>query len=120
MGLWVRKPELEAREHVRWSRFANRTQSKHRAVGGRLFLTEHRLLFEPNRFDALTGGGSFCIHLRDVVSVDVEPPGTGNVFSGGLLRPRLRLDFQHADPELFVVNGLDQVVDLLRKSTQAE
>ena len=56
MGAWVRHSELEGGEVVKWTKAANRQQSELRAVGGKLFLTDRRLLFQPNRFFRLPSG----------------------------------------------------------------
>ena len=114
MGVWVRGPALEQAETVLWRRAANRTQSDRRAVGGRLFLTASRLLFEPNRLDAVTGGESWSTPLASIRSVGVEARD-GNPLSGGL-RARLRLDLVGGDAELFVVNHVGDVVDVIRQA----
>jgi len=111
MGVWIRSPALEPTETVVWSRAANRTQSAQRAVGGRLFLTTSRLLFEPNRVDAATGGASWSAPLSDVQTVGTTAPD-GNPRSGGL-RTRLRVDLANGQAELFVVNQLADVVRLI-------
>ena len=115
MGILVRGPALEQGETVRWKRAANRTQSYWRAVGGFLFLTASRLLFEPNRVDAVTGGESWSAPLASIRSVGIEPRD-GNPLSGGL-RDRLRLDLADGDTELFVVNHVDDVVNVIRKAS---
>ena len=114
MGIWVRDPALEQVETVLWKRAANRTQSDRRAVGGRLFLTTSRLLFEPNRLDAVTGGENWSAPLASIRSVGIEPRD-GNRLSGGL-RARLRLDLADGDTELFVVNHVDDVVNVIKKA----
>jgi hypothetical protein len=113
LGVWVPDPGLEQGEELRWQRGANRTQGS-RAIGGRLFLTSWRLVFMPNRLDALLGARPWAAPLAAVRGVGVQPRD-GNAFSGGL-RSRLRLDFDHG-PELFVINNLDDVVAMLRAAT---
>lgn len=112
MGIWVKSPKLAASETITWQRSANRTQSANRAVGGRLYLTGERLLFEPNHIDALTGGRSWNSALADMVEIGTQAP-TGEKFNGGL-RTRLRIGLRDGTTELFVVNGVDRVVELLR------
>lgn len=111
MGFWVGKPDLRAGESVQWAPLVNRDQGG-RAVGGRLYVTEARLLFQPNRFDAVTGGKRWVCDLEDVGSVG-EAPRDGSFFSGGL-RTRLRLETKSGDVERFVINHLDESVDRLR------
>jgi hypothetical protein len=112
MGIWVRGPDLGQAETVVWNRAANRSQSTGRAVGGRLYLTQERLVFEPNRVDAATGGDSWQAPLGALAAVSAQPPD-GRALSGGL-RTRLRLDLSDGNIELFVVNRLDEVVQTIR------
>lgn len=114
MGIWVKSPQLAASETVTWKRSANRTQSANRAVGGGLYLTGERLLFEPNHIDALIGGRSWYSALSDIAEIGTQAP-TGGKFNGGL-RARLRIELRDGTTELFVVNGLDRVVELLRSA----
>lgn len=113
MAYWVPDPELEQGEELRWQRSANRTRGS-RAIGGRLFLTSRRLVFMPNRVDALFTARPWAAPLGAVRDVGVESRD-GNPFSGGL-RKRLRLDFDHG-PELFVIRNLDDVVTMMREAT---
>lgn len=112
MGIWVKSPKLAVSETITWKRSANRTQSANRAVGGRLYLTADRILFEPNHIDALTGGRSWQGRLTDIATVGTQAP-TGEKFNGGL-RTRLLIELRDGTTELFVVNGVDRVVELLR------
>jgi hypothetical protein len=117
MGLWIRHPPLLEGELVRWTKPANRTQSNHRAVGGRLYLTGQRLLFQANRVDQITGGESWAVSLLDIASIGVEPGGIAGPFSGGLLRSRLRIELRSAiNPELFVVGHLDEVMMTIQRA----
>jgi hypothetical protein len=92
---------------------ANRRQSA-RAVGGRLVLTEADLEFRPNRLDAATGGKAWSTELAQIRSVDREKRGR-NPFNGSL-RGRLRVETVDGGVELFVVNGLEQVTDRIRRA----
>lgn len=106
MGLWIGNPGLGPSETVRWQKLANRTQGS-RAVGGRLYLTESRLLFVPTHLDSITGGKRWELPLAQLRSVGRQD-ADGGLFSGGL-RTRLRLDTD-AGTELFVVNDIDEVI----------
>jgi hypothetical protein len=55
MGSWVEEPATADGEEVLWRRAANRQQGPRRAVGGRIFLTNKRVIFMANRFDHATG-----------------------------------------------------------------
>jgi hypothetical protein len=111
MGIWVRTPELAGSETVLWSRTANRTQSERRAIGGRLFLTQSRLIFEPSRFDGAFGGDRWWAPLSSIRKVGSQLPD-GRATAGGL-RTRLRLDLADGAVELFVVNRLDDVIQVI-------
>jgi hypothetical protein len=111
MGIWVRTPELAGSETVLWSQTANRTQSERRAVGGRLFLTQGRLIFEPSRLDGAVGGNRWWAPLSTIRRVSSQQPD-GRVTAGGL-RTRLRLDLADGAVELFVINRLDEVVQVI-------
>lgn len=91
-------------EVVRDSWPANHTQHTQRAVGGRLFLTTHRLLFEPHAFDAATGGLPWAAPLAHVAHVGVTKVDLSHLFGGGL-RKRLKVAFRDGSHTLFVVNG---------------
>ena len=114
MGIWVRDPALNQAETILWKRAANRTQSGLRAVGGYLFLTNSRLLFQPHRFDAATGGKTWSTPLASIRGVGAEPRN-GNPLSGGL-RTRLQIKLDDGHSELFVVNRVDEVANIIRES----
>lgn len=77
-------------------------------MGGRLYFTNTRLIFQPHRLDAATGGHLWSAPLTLIDHVTEEAPD-GKLFSGGL-RTRLRLDLSDGVSELFVVNGVDDAV----------
>jgi hypothetical protein len=108
---WLAKVESLEGETEVFSCLANRTQSSNRAVGGKLIVTNKRILFLPHLLDAALGGQKMTISLGEINGVGIEPAG-GDTFGGGL-RDRLRVDSQ-VSIELFVVNKLQEVVDLLR------
>jgi len=83
-------------------------------VGGRLYLTDERLLFEPNRADAVGKGESWSTGLQAIREVGKEMPN-GKRFEGGL-RTRLRLDLQDGTYQRFVVKDLESVVQTLRRA----
>lgn len=111
MGIFVRSPQLSGAERVLWKKAANRTQGG-RSVGGRLYLTDTRLIFQPNRFDAVTNGRPWSAPLAGIERVSTEAPD-GSPFSGGL-RTRLRLDLSDGDTEFFVINGIDTAVQKIQ------
>jgi hypothetical protein len=113
---WLKGVEAEPDEHEVWSQLANRVQSSHRAVGGKLFLTDRRLIFCPHWIDAVTGGRTWSLPLASVAGVGITPKG-GDRFAGGL-RDRLRIELADGDEQLFVVKRLDEVVARLEAAVQ--
>lgn len=109
--------ELASGETIVRSWAANRTSTKARAQGGRLHLTDRRLIFRPHAFDRLLRGREWEVALDRVVGVGIEPR-SGNPLGGGL-RNRLRIEDVDGDVQLFVVNKLDAVVDEVRKASEA-
>lgn len=81
------------------------------ARGGRLWLTNQRLVFLPHGFDQALGADAVNLPLSEVAHARKEPAGCGPQawFSGGA-RARLRIDVVDGTTQLFVVNRLDSVV----------
>jgi hypothetical protein len=107
-GGWLSSEPLLDGERPLASWNVNRTQTATRAVGGKLFVTTHRVVFLPHRLDAATGGLPWTTPRTSVVGVSRQEPG-GDTLGGGL-RARLRLTLADGQEQLFVVNRLDQVV----------
>jgi hypothetical protein len=116
MGWWTPGPELEDGETVQWSSSANREQSARRQVGGAISLTERRLIFVPNRFDAATGGEPWSTNRADIQYVGEVPRETGLRLGAGAAANRRRMQATTVDGEhqLFVVNHLTEKVSHLR------
>ena len=66
LGLRVREPTFEKGEEVRWEARANRFQRKIRSIGGRIYLTDRRLVFAPHKFDEKIGGRAWSARLSDL------------------------------------------------------
>jgi hypothetical protein len=93
-----------------WSRrWANRTQSRVRAAGGRLYLTNLRLLFCPHGVDAALAGEFWQTPLTEIAEVARQKKDLRASMSGGL-RTRLRITVRDGSTELFVINKLDDVI----------
>lgn len=65
-GLRVTDPQLQAGEQIRWSARANRMQRRVRAVGGRLYLTDRRLIFGCSKLEARLGGKEWSAPLAEL------------------------------------------------------
>lgn len=110
VGLWFRRPSLRPDEAIVWRKAANRQQGQSRGVGGRLYLTEARLLFEPNQLEHRMRGVDWAVTLDQIDHVGKEARDF-NPFTG--LRTRLRVDLADGGVELFVVNNLEGVLQVL-------
>lgn len=100
--------KLEADESVGWSKRANYSVGG-RAVGGKLHVTDRRIVFRPHVLDRVTGGKGFTAPLSAVTGVS-KAPKDGQLFSGGL-RDRLQIELGDGSVHHFVVNQLDQTIE---------
>lgn len=73
-GLRVREPVLEEGEEARWEARANRFQSKVRSIGGRIYLTDRRLVFAPTKFEERVAGRAWSARLADLDRAFVAGP----------------------------------------------
>jgi len=117
MGILQVRPDLAPGEEVRWKAFANRVLPNSTTAGGRLFVTDRRVFFQPNRIDAGLGQKVWECPLEGVTAVETVGRD-GRLFAGGT---RKRLGIKTADgEEVFVVNRLKRKEDeLLRLFPQA-
>ena len=91
MRVWFPKPDLKSDEVVLFQAAANLFRGK-RAIGGRITVTDQRLLFVPNRLDGLTGGSR----------VDVARSAVGNVRTTAASKQTIRpqVEIEHSDGTL--------------------
>ena len=100
--------ELRGSESVIFHCSANRNVGG-RALGGQLYLTNERLVFEPRLIDRLSGREGFLdVPLISLMAADVAPRGAR--FFDGSRRKRLRLRLIGESEELFVVNRPEDLV----------
>jgi hypothetical protein len=71
VGLRVVVPDLHEGEEVRWSARTNMLQYRSRAVGGRLYLTDQRLVFGRSRLESFLGGKEWKALLENLASATV-------------------------------------------------
>lgn len=109
---WTKKPDLEPSEQVVATKAANHTRGS-TAVGGRLIVTNRRLIFTPNAFESLLRRRPWSISTDQVVGVGVESASLTHAGGGGL-RKRLRVRTADGE-ELFLVNKLDQLLRQLNE-----
>jgi hypothetical protein len=111
---WLKGVEAQPQEDVVWSQGANRIQASGRAVGGKLFLTNRRLVFCPHWVDGATGGKTWDTPLAEVAAVGTAQKGGKR----GGLRDRLQIELADGEEQLFVVNRLPDVVSRLEAASQ--
>ncbi len=112
-------------ETIRHSETGNRTQNRRRAVGGRLWVTDRRLVFRPHDFDDGLAGKGRDVPLDDVETVDTEPSSLDPVrfvqrpldaLFGGGLRTRLRVETVDGETDLFVVSDPEAAAEEIRSA----
>lgn len=108
-NIWFNQIDLFDGEEIVLSYPTNHSQGK-RAVGGKLFVTNQRIAFAPNRFDATRGGLAFDIPLSRVTLISIDPPHMRvvEIFSGAL-RTRLAIHAGIDQVHFFVVSQPDIV-----------
>jgi hypothetical protein len=107
----------DAGERLLLTRWANHAEGR-TARGGRLFVTDRRLVFEPHAVERfLTRASRVDIRWTTVARVHVAPRTLRGLFGGGLRR-RLAVTRQDGSCERFVVNRVESVArDLDRLRT---
>ena len=110
-NIWFNKVQLSEDEELILSFPANHTQGK-RAVGGKLFITNTRMAFAPNRIDANLRGQAMELSIPAIVRVDTAKPvfRITEIFSGAI---RIRLSIHTNDKYIhyFVVGKPKSVAD---------
>jgi hypothetical protein len=74
LGLRVREPTFEEGEEVCWEARANRFQQGIRSIGGRIYLTDRRLVFAPSKFEEKVFGRAWSAQLADLDGAFVRGP----------------------------------------------
>ena len=102
-------------ERTLWTRRANRIQRRFGAVGGRLTLTDQRVVFEPNAIERHFGGEAWETECVDVRDVAIENHDWRKSLTNGLgLTRYLKVVGPDGKEQRFVLHGMDDVAhDLL-------
>lgn len=108
---FIEPVQLSEGEHVVDAWLANRTQNQARAVGGRLTLTNQRLVFTPHALELALGGRHWESPLDLIRNVSISPHRRvmAELFSGGWRR-RLAIESVDDSVELYVVNRAEELV----------
>jgi hypothetical protein len=108
---WVKAPVLTGGERLVHEILGNRWQSRWRATGGKLFLTDRRVVFNPHALEMRLLGRPWEAPLERVRAVGIEPRSLS--WSG--LRRRLKLRLDDGTDELFTVNRPEAVMHDMRR-----
>lgn len=113
-------PELLESEEIILAYPANMTQKDWRAVGGKLFITNQRIIFTINVIDDKLGGKSFAKAREDVDYIFIKERKLSftELFSGGLVN-RLGLKLKDNSEIFFVVNELDKTINSIKTELKA-
>ena len=113
------KPTLEPGENIVEMWLANRTQG-FRGVGGRLYLTTHRVAFEPHQVEILLKSAPSSLPLGEVSSVELEAAeiAWAHLFDGGM-RSRLKIVMKSGAVDLYVVNHPEEVAKRIQAALPA-
>ena len=74
MKMWIAALRLEPREFALFEALANQVKGW-RQIGGRVTVTNLRLVFTPNRLDKLFGAHDVSVPRLDIVKVQIAPAG---------------------------------------------
>ena len=117
---FIKTPELLESEEIILAYPANMTQKDWRAVGGKLFITNQRIIFTTNVIDDKLGGKSFSRAREDVdyIFIKERKLSFSELFSGGLIN-RLGLKLKDNSEVFFVVNELDETINSIKTELKA-
>lgn len=109
---WYRSVFLEEGERARIDAPANDYRGW-RAVGGRLVVTDRRVIFEPNWLDFIAAARGWRIALDQVLSVDVVP-GQRSI-NPHKVRTRVRIQIAGRKPIMVLVSEPEALAAALLK-----
>ncbi|TYL36335.1 hypothetical protein CV102_23030 [Natronococcus pandeyae] len=111
-GWWVASHDRNPDEETVDAYHVNYLRSDRRPLGGKLYVTDQRLLFSPHLVDSVLGGEKVGIDVADVERVtgvaaadrDDGPPADS-----------LRVELIDGTHESFVVSELEDAIDTVRR-----
>lgn len=117
MGFWFTSPALKPDEAVQYQVTANTFQHL-RSVGGKVTVTDQRIIFSPNRLDALTWGRSRSLYLEDVLNVRKIKSSWSTVKRRGLgasVRDQIEISGSNSELTLTVAD-LDRLMIMINSA----
>lgn len=115
MGLWFLRPATTSDERVLFEAVSNTFRGR-RSIGGKVTITDRRLLFTPNRLDAVTGGHRLSVERGDISRVWMEAPGREAVRKRGIgasVRPQVGVEHP-AGPTFLTVYHPEELLKALQ------
>jgi hypothetical protein len=115
MSLWFPRPQTTPDERVTFEAVANTFRGL-RSIGGKVTVTDRRLLFTPNRLDGLTGARPLAVARADVRRVWLEAPGRAAVRKrgpGAAVRRQVGVDHP-AGPTFITVGNPDALMSAMQ------
>jgi hypothetical protein len=111
---WLPDPTIPAGEVVTWKKSAALSQDGRSTIGGRLYLTDRTLIWQPSRLNSRTqrAGGQRAYQLQSVVRVE-KVDRTGTLYDGGL-NPRIGITLSDGSSAMFLVRRIEQAVQGVR------
>ena len=118
--MFIKTPELLESEEIILAYPANMTQNNRTAVGGKLFITNQRVIFTTNVIDDKLGGKSFAKAREDIdyIFIKERELSFSELFSGGLVN-RLGIKLNDNSEVFFVVNKLDEIINSIKIELKA-
>lgn len=118
---WVSGFGARPGENVRGSFYANHLRESGRPLGGKLYVTNERVLFCPHLLDAFFSGDHHMIPLAEVQSVERYDPtadaerAEGSLPGGGT-QERLRIIGLADEESFFIVSKLDKAAAAIEEA----
>lgn len=111
---WVTSPESRSGEELIAAFYVNYMRSGSRPLGGKLYLTDQRVLFCPHVLDSILGGDPMWVDLEDIEHVTDTGARAESAESEDDDAPRkLRVELADGTHESFVVSDLDDAIDAI-------
>lgn len=111
-GWWLSSYRLASEEALLHKYPTNYFSGEARPYGGRLYVTDRRLVFLPHRIDAMFGGSNVSLHFDDLndVSSEAEYLEDGELDTRRI-PIRLRVETLDGEVHFFVVEDLDRALE---------
>ncbi len=102
----IKDPELEANEVILFRDAASIYKNKWVAVGGKLFITNQRLIFIPTK--ANFNKGNVEIKRANIMQITKRK-------SGGIVNNGMKLSYLDGSEHIFILNSRDEIVKMLQE-----